>query len=258
MQHTHYRIPHELKKLRILIEWTRDFFKDCGYHEPKDIRVLEVGCGTGNISVPLASLGYSVVGTDLDQKSIQYLTSLNVFKNARFEVYDVDLNPYTSHERFDVVILSEVLEHLRNPVRGLDHVSSVLREGGLLLLTTPNGFGPYEITNKMEQDIRSLVKPIVRVLNVEKIWIRRRDLFLRDQTVSTFNQHSPHLQRFTIRFLSESLKHTGFRVEEWRCSNIVSFGALGNIPYFSNIDCRLADLMPRILVSGWYLRCVKQ
>lgn len=258
MQHTHYRTSHERKKLQTLLEWTVSFFQTCHYQEPKDMQVLEIGCGAGNICAPLASLGFLVIGTDVDPESIRYLANKNMFADAQFGVYDVDLAPLAGDQLFDVVVLSEVLEHLSDPARALRHIVSKLRKGGLLLLTTPNGFGPYEIVNRAERIARTIIKPTVRVLRIEDVWKGRPGRPQWNPTRSTFNLDSPHVQAFTVQSLTDLIENAGFRIDEWKCSNFLSFGMLANVTFFSHLDCGFADLLPRGLVSGWYLRCTKE
>src|SRR5207253_7230870 len=84
---------------------------DCVEAKGKErrIRVLDLGCGTGNIARPVASLGHVVHGIDLDSRSIELAVAQNHFPNLRFErllLEQVELGAS------DVIILSEVLEHV--------------------------------------------------------------------------------------------------------------------------------------------------
>jgi len=73
--------------------------------------ILEVGCGIGNICIPLASLGYDVKAIDIDGASTEIMLWKNPFDNLRVEtlaVEDEDVGSY------DVIVLTEVLEHVPN------------------------------------------------------------------------------------------------------------------------------------------------
>jgi 2-polyprenyl-3-methyl-5-hydroxy-6-metoxy-1,4-benzoquinol methylase len=82
--------------------------------EPGSLRVLDVGCGNGSqLALPLARRGFRVAGVDTHAPSIEHARrDARDLLNARFVRGRVeDLDP----ELFDVVILSEVLEHVTDP-----------------------------------------------------------------------------------------------------------------------------------------------
>ena len=109
--------------------------------------MLEVGCGTGYmITMPLLVAGYRVEGIDLDRESIDY--GRVIAAGAGLDPGALsDRNLETINESFDVVILSEVLEHQTD--RGVDHLLHLvfehLRPGGKVLVTVPNGYGWFEL-----------------------------------------------------------------------------------------------------------------
>jgi len=99
------------------------------------LRVLDVGCGTGVIASRLASLGHDVVGVDVAEDGIRLARS--AYPGIRFEIasaYD-DLREIAG--AVDVVISSEVIEHLYSPQRYLENIHSVLVPGGAVIITTP-------------------------------------------------------------------------------------------------------------------------
>ena len=102
-------------------------------------RVLDVGCGTGFLLEQLAKRGFSGVGIDLSPESIahtqQRLKALGVDDRLRAEVgsaYEPPEGP------FDLITLTDVLEHLEDPRACLAAVRPQLAEGGLLVINTPN------------------------------------------------------------------------------------------------------------------------
>lgn len=105
---------------------------------PSDVtRVLDVGCGNGAIAAELSQRGYSVVGIDLSEEGIEI--ARRRCPNARFEVMDADaeLLKALAEEPFDVVVATEVLEHLYNPVSCLRAWHEALNSGGTLIASTP-------------------------------------------------------------------------------------------------------------------------
>jgi len=99
------------------------------------VSILDVGCGNGAIAGRLAKMGHKVTGVDLSEDGI--VIARKAYPDVRFEVasaYD-DLNPVV--EKVDVVISSEVIEHLFYPQKYLDNVVDIIRPGGSIILTTP-------------------------------------------------------------------------------------------------------------------------
>src|SRR5438128_635786 len=99
--------------------------------------VLDVGNFPGQFSVLLDQLGYRVVGVDLKPEragSLWQKYGLRVFK-ADIEVDSLPLDA----SAVDLVVLAEVLEHLRvNPFHALKECHRVLRPGGRLIVSVPN------------------------------------------------------------------------------------------------------------------------
>lgn len=96
-------------------------------------RILDVGCGQGLLLEEAKSQGWSCYGTEYSEDAID-------FGRARGFVMHVGELKADSFEpnSFDVVALTEVVEHMSNPLEDLRTVSGFLRDGGFLYLTTPN------------------------------------------------------------------------------------------------------------------------
>lgn len=98
-------------------------------------RLLEVGCGTGNVLRDLqrAAVGGSVIGMDLHQEGLRYARRrLDPVLLARG---DAARPPFCV--KFDVVGLFDVLEHIDDDVEALRQIRGLLGSGGALLLTVP-------------------------------------------------------------------------------------------------------------------------
>ena len=102
----------------------------------KNNRLLDVGCGAGNLLQAARKNGWNAQGLDVAPNSIKHVRSLG------FEVFQGELkqaNFPTGH--FDVITAAELLEHLPEPRQLLDEVARVLRPGGLFWTTTPHARG---------------------------------------------------------------------------------------------------------------------
>ena len=96
-------------------------------------RLLDVGCGSGDMLMRTQKLGWNVQGLDFDPQAVEAACKkgLNV-KLGSFSEQD-----FTS-DSFDVVTMSHVFEHVHDPVALLEFCKRVLKPGGRLILVTPN------------------------------------------------------------------------------------------------------------------------
>ncbi len=105
------------------------------------LECLDIGCGGGLLSERIARLGASVTGIDITQNSIEIakIHAFNSGLNINYINTDVSLfikNNFS--KKFDLIIASEVVEHLDNRILFFDKVSKLLKNKGILILTTIN------------------------------------------------------------------------------------------------------------------------
>lgn len=99
-------------------------------------RWLDVGCGEGGLLRAASRAGWQVTGTEVAPRQVALLTEEGL--DVRLgELADSDLESAS----FDVVTLVEVVEHVRDPGALIPAASRLLRPGGALYLSTPNGRG---------------------------------------------------------------------------------------------------------------------
>lgn len=102
----------------------------------KNNRLLDVGCGAGSFLKAAARKNWQAFGVEVSKSSVEHVRSLG------FEVFHGELDEADYADGyFDVVIASELLEHLPNPRTLLTSISRILRPGGLFWATTPHGRG---------------------------------------------------------------------------------------------------------------------
>jgi len=98
--------------------------------------ICDLGCGNGYITTRLASLGYAMTGVDLSQSGLEIARTGN--GNARYVEACIDRRLVSQlGNAFDLVLSSDVIEHLYRPSDLLEAAHSVLKPGGRLLVTTP-------------------------------------------------------------------------------------------------------------------------
>ena len=100
-------------------------------------RLLELGCGAGNTAAAARAQGKCgyACGIELcEEPAAQARTRLDRVTVGDIEQLDLDLGPNS----FDVLLMSEVLEHLRDPDRVLNKLRPLMRSGAIVLAGSPN------------------------------------------------------------------------------------------------------------------------
>ena len=97
-------------------------------------KLLDAGCGTGWFSKAAVERGAVVTSMDLGEN----LLSKVAIKCDRNRVVGSILEIPFADGTFDIVVSSEVIEHVPDPFKALSEVYRVLTPGGILVLTTPN------------------------------------------------------------------------------------------------------------------------
>jgi 2-polyprenyl-6-hydroxyphenyl methylase / 3-demethylubiquinone-9 3-methyltransferase len=121
---------------QIAAEFDRDLTQD---HPFTGLRILDIGCGGGLLSEPMARLGATVVGADAAPRNIPVAQV-----HAAQTGLDIDYRHTTAEdmaaagERFDVVLNMEVVEHVANPLAYLTACQTLLKPGGLMICSTLN------------------------------------------------------------------------------------------------------------------------
>jgi 2-polyprenyl-3-methyl-5-hydroxy-6-metoxy-1,4-benzoquinol methylase len=99
---------------------------------PKDIKILDLGCGTGSFLKDIIALGYTnVYGADMAPED--FMLPKVKFVKANFN----EKFPFKDNE-FDIVFSLEVIEHLENPWHYMDEMQRIIKSKGYLIMTTPN------------------------------------------------------------------------------------------------------------------------
>jgi 2-polyprenyl-3-methyl-5-hydroxy-6-metoxy-1,4-benzoquinol methylase len=216
--------------------------------------VLDVGCGTGNqLTKPLAERfpGVQFLGVDSDEGTIAFAREANVLPNLSFAT--------EIKGRFDLVIASEVLEHVEDPVDFLRSLRGRLATtDGRVLVTTPNGYGPFELAAAAD---RVMHGPVLGELSratsgaLRRLKHRLRGAPDYEAALATTNTLavSPHINFFTLADVEAVAGAAGFEVERRRSRTFVcgyGFDRVVKGPA-TEWNAKLADVLPPSLSSGW-------
>jgi 2-polyprenyl-3-methyl-5-hydroxy-6-metoxy-1,4-benzoquinol methylase len=109
-----------------------DVFKLMQPFLSKDLHILDFGCGQGAFSQRLVDAGMKVDACDIDEGQIRASVQRKI---------KLDLNRDISSnftDKYDILIALEIIEHLENPWKYLRDCISLLKDDGIIVLSTPN------------------------------------------------------------------------------------------------------------------------
>ena len=239
-QSEHENLWGYMKRLRFVQHVIAESFS----HGPADsLRVLDVGCGNGSeLALPLARLGFQVTGIDIHAPSVEHARQLGVdVTNLSYvcgRVEELKSPPY------DIVILSEVLEHLSEPRFLLLAAIEHLNKNGIIVVTVPNGFGEFEIDSWF-----------FRVFRLQRIV----DAVARNSKqviAATDNHESGHVQFFTRGQLRRLFGGCSLSVAREGVASFLAGPLIGHTlarsERFIEWNAWVTDKLPPVLASGWY------
>lgn len=121
--------------------------------------VLDVGCGTGSLSLIASERGHRVTGVDLSPRMIDLARAKLAGRDAVFLVGDA-VAPPVGEQRFDVLLSRHVLWALPDPGRVLRHWCGLLRPGGRLVLVE-GVWGTLSPVGISAERMTTLLRPLV-------------------------------------------------------------------------------------------------
>jgi 2-polyprenyl-6-hydroxyphenyl methylase / 3-demethylubiquinone-9 3-methyltransferase len=134
------KMLHKLNPIRL--KFVRDAIDDQWGERKREfkplryMKALDVGCGAGLLSEPLARMGASVVAIDAAPENVavarQHAESQGL--PIKYMVMDVG----SLHDKFDLICAMEVIEHVTNVATFFHALCKNLADNGLLIVSTPN------------------------------------------------------------------------------------------------------------------------
>jgi SAM-dependent methyltransferase len=187
------------------------FVKLLGEQIPLGTRILEVGCGTGQLTNFLGTLNRTVIGTDICLNSLRLGQAFKA-KNAISGSHFLQMNlfrPVFKPETFDLVYCTGVLHHTGDPFGGFQSISRLVRPNGYIVLGLYHRFG--RILNDIRRwiiqiagDRAALVDP--RLRKTTDLREAQREAWFADQ------YKHPHESKHTITQVTSWFERSGFRV----------------------------------------------
>jgi SAM-dependent methyltransferase len=174
---------------------------------PGNARIVEIGCGTGQMCVYLAGADRIVVGADLARASLQLgASAARRFGLDRVLFVEADLHQSALRARsFDVVYSSGVLHHTPDPRAAFARLAQLARPGGILVVGVYNAFArfPLRLRRTIARVTGLRMIPFDPVLRDRRHEPARREAWVRDQY-----QH-PEEHRHTLAEVQGWLEENG-------------------------------------------------
>lgn len=131
--HLEIRSPTYQLRKKIILQVIRKYGK-----KGRDISFLDVGCGTGDYAIELCKIGFQVTAFDLSEYAIKKAKTNCVDAGVRNIEFTIDdIIKFNTNKKYDIIMLSEVLEHLEDDHQVLKKYSSFLKADGVILCSVP-------------------------------------------------------------------------------------------------------------------------
>ena len=182
-----------------------------------ELNILDIGCGGGLISEPMARLGAKVTGIDASEKNIEVARLHSKKSELQINYLQTSPEKLNNNEKFDIILNLEVVEHVDNVNLYINSCYKLLKKNGLMFTATLN---------------RSFISYIKAIIGAEYImrwlpigthdwnkFIKPEELekFLSDEKFSTVDikglKYNPFLKKWkrsndlSVNYIITSLKY---------------------------------------------------
>ena len=125
-------------RIQYISERIKEYFRlsDKQENPLNGLKILDIGCGVGLISEPMARLGAAVTGIDASEKYKSCICALK--KTLSINYQHKSPEQLTNYESYDVILNLEIVEHVEDVNLYLDTCHKLLKKGGLMFTATLN------------------------------------------------------------------------------------------------------------------------
>lgn len=182
-------------------------------------RALEVGFGSGIYLPVLAELYEEVIASDVEDAYLRHASAL-IGKYANLSAIADDITHTKLPEAsFDLILCTEVIEHIADSVSAIAGMHRLLKSGGTLVLSTPQRWSPLELTAKAA--FMPGIIDLVRLIYREPILATGHINLMTDKQVTSqlegagFRIRERFKSGMYLPLIAEFMGKPGFRLEQW-------------------------------------------
>ena len=128
-----FKILHQIKSHRMSY-----ILDQINNRNIRNLKILDVGCGGGIICEPLSRLGAKVTGIDFAPNNIIAAKIHSKKNKLKINYINKDIEKAKLEEKFDIILMFEVLEHLDNWKKTIKNIKKNLNKNGLIIISTIN------------------------------------------------------------------------------------------------------------------------
>jgi len=186
------------ERLNVIVDLTMK------YLNKENTKILDIGCGSGEINYCLALNGYQGKGIDISNSMVNLAKEkLKDFKNWDFQVGN--LSDYNDNEKYDLVIASGLIEYFEDEDFVLEKLKSYLKTEGIIIVNVTNIIGYSTCLNNITFHLKNNF--IIKFIK-EKIYKKKYG-------VLNFKPKKHFIPSFKLKLLSKNLnileqKYIGF------------------------------------------------
>lgn len=181
-------------------------------------RVMEVGPGSGIYLPVLAEGATEVIAADIEDAYLRRLGPIvESHPNVRLVRDDITRSSFPD-DHFELILCTEVIEHIRDSAAALAEMHRLLKPGGVLILSTPQRYSPLELFAKLAflPGIISLVRLVYRepVLETGHINLMTKRTLRTQLARAQFAVRDEHLAGVYLPVMAETMGATALRFEQ--------------------------------------------
>lgn len=217
--------------------------------------VADIGCGTGEfLTLPLAiHLGKNVKIYAYEPEDLSFRSLSNSIEKLGLQnIYPIQNKGLLEDKKYDAVIISEVIEHVSEPIKFLVELTQSLNDNGIMIITSPNGYGLFEM-ERLVFDTLDLVG-VIPTLRI----IKRSFSPARSKLKSPYSDTlaiSPHINFFTLRDFYRILFEAGLSLKKFEGKHLTagpfSDRIINRSEKLIKLNAYLGEKLPLQFVSGW-------
>ena len=161
---------YTLTKYKIVMGWLPKL---------ENIRVLNAGCGSGEMNILLSqNPSWQVDALDVDYKAIclsQKLKEVNNISNLK--IFHSKIEEHIPEEKYDIIVSNDVLEHIEDDVTAIKKIADMLKPNGIIFISVPAlqwlfGYHDEMLGHYRRYNKRNLSKKLSLFFDIEKVKCR--------------------------------------------------------------------------------------